>query len=295
MLIFYYEGWFQCRLATDPDPSDDPRGISGPTFATIDEPDLDRVIRLNHPVAPRFPHDKDVGVTIRRVTWQDVDQPKHPLVGGQVNLLNNAIFDGRNFAIAGTGREPIDPFYLELSGNGVIIRRQDFWDPMNPNVTIMQATPEQLDRRQPTFVVNSPVVAEATGIMNFPAFRQKRMQDLQAILARTQDPMKRAALQQRIDAIQKDSQGNTGITFALMAFLGVQENFTFGINGSNVEIIDPQNKLGGEIGTSQDWQINFWMGGYDVDTLIAYMKGTLAVPFFPTPAKSKAKPRAKKA
>jgi hypothetical protein len=40
--------------------------------------------------------------------------------------------------------------------------------------------------------------------------------------------------------------------------------------------------LGGLIGTSQPWSINFWMGGYDVDSLVGYMMGTLKVPFFST-------------
>jgi hypothetical protein len=283
MLVFHYEGWFQCRLATDPDPSDDPRGISGPTFAAVGEPDLDRVIRLQKPVAPRWPHDKDIGVNITRVTWQGQDQPKHPLRNGKVNLLNNPVFEGRNFLIAGTGREPIDPFYIELSGGGVTLRRQDFWNPMRPDMGIIEATPQELDRRQPTFTVNAPVVAETTGIMDFTAFRQQRMKDLQAILSKTEEPTARAALQQRIDAIQKDGLGTYGITSAIMVFLGVQEVFKFQINGSNPEVIDPQNKLGGTVGTSQYWDVEFWLGGYDVDTLVAYMKGMLAVPFFPAP------------
>ena len=33
-------GWFQCRLATDPDPYDEPRGVSGYVHAYLGEPTL---------------------------------------------------------------------------------------------------------------------------------------------------------------------------------------------------------------------------------------------------------------
>ena len=45
MIEIHFEGWFECRLATDPDPTDEPRGVSGWTYALAGEPDLDRIIR----------------------------------------------------------------------------------------------------------------------------------------------------------------------------------------------------------------------------------------------------------
>ena len=55
MLKLFFQGCFQCRLATDPDPTDEKRGISGPTFAAPGEADLDRVIRLSGAVNLRLP------------------------------------------------------------------------------------------------------------------------------------------------------------------------------------------------------------------------------------------------
>ena len=49
MLRLRFGGWFQCRLATDPDPADEPRGVSGSIKALPGEPDLDRIIRLQPP------------------------------------------------------------------------------------------------------------------------------------------------------------------------------------------------------------------------------------------------------
>ncbi len=45
-LTLHYEGYWQCRQATDPDPSKDPRGASGYTYAVGAENDLDQIIRL---------------------------------------------------------------------------------------------------------------------------------------------------------------------------------------------------------------------------------------------------------
>ena len=49
MIRINFGGWAQCRLATDPDPYDEPRGVSGYIRAFVGEPDLDRIIRLNDP------------------------------------------------------------------------------------------------------------------------------------------------------------------------------------------------------------------------------------------------------
>ena len=59
MIEVRYSGWFQCRLATDPDPYDEPRGVSGYLHAYVGEPDLDRrIVKLEgrtrlHIVQPR--------------------------------------------------------------------------------------------------------------------------------------------------------------------------------------------------------------------------------------------------
>lgn len=45
-LVINFEGYWQCRQATDPDPSEDPRGVSGYTYAFGNESDLDLIIRL---------------------------------------------------------------------------------------------------------------------------------------------------------------------------------------------------------------------------------------------------------
>ena len=48
-----FEGYFMCRLTTDPDPTDEKRGVSGYTLALATEDDLDNWIQLNpsHPIS----------------------------------------------------------------------------------------------------------------------------------------------------------------------------------------------------------------------------------------------------
>jgi hypothetical protein len=280
MLKLYFEGFFQCRLATDPDPSDDPQGISGPTFAAAGEQDLDRIIRLQNAVSLRLPF-VQIGVSVTRVTVQDAPIPNHPLLGANVELLDGAKFEGRNFIIAGTGREPIDPFHLRISGNGITLQRKDLWDPMNPALTLLQVTPEVMDRRQPTFDLMDAETQEAAGVTSPVEYRQARLQYLQSILPSTTDPLQRAALTRRIQELERDNQGYVGITSFAQIVLTVKETFRFDLNGP-VVVVDPERTLG-PVATKAYWPLEFWMGGYDCDTMCGYMRGKLSVPVIPAP------------
>ncbi|HEX6041581.1 hypothetical protein, partial [Longimicrobium sp.] len=46
LLELEFGGYFMARLATDPDPTGEERGISGYTMALVSEPPLDQTIRL---------------------------------------------------------------------------------------------------------------------------------------------------------------------------------------------------------------------------------------------------------
>src|SRR5262245_42367292 len=98
MLIIDFEGWFQCRLPTDPDPTDEPRGVSGFTFALPGEPDFDRVIRFHEPIPPRS-HGPRIGVFVKSVSVDGRHVPEHPLVGGRVDLLGQPRFESRNYVL----------------------------------------------------------------------------------------------------------------------------------------------------------------------------------------------------
>src|SRR3712207_1058344 len=100
MLSLKFEGWFECRLATDPDPTDEPRGVSGWTFAVAGEPDLDRIIRLQPQGAVNRPFGPPVGVRVTAVSVNGEQVTDHPLQGAPVELLDDPVFEGRNGIVA---------------------------------------------------------------------------------------------------------------------------------------------------------------------------------------------------
>jgi hypothetical protein len=112
ILGFNFKGIFQLRLATDLDVSDEPRGQSGWTFAYGDEPDLDRIIRFNHPVAHRS-FTPSVGVYVTDA-YIDDQHLKDSIVGQAVNLGPRSFFDGSNGA---DGHEPIMNFEFHVGND----------------------------------------------------------------------------------------------------------------------------------------------------------------------------------
>jgi hypothetical protein len=191
MLELYFEGWFQCRLARDPDPSDEKRGVSGAAFATVYEPDLDRIIRLNDPVAPRGDYlpaghqVPQVGVSVKSVFINGQRKDEHPLVGGRVDLLEGPVFQALNGVFYSPGNEPIDPFHISISREGFLLRRKDLWNPDQPDLTMYDLPLDSpfLARRLPVSQeMKSLDVREATTIFDAGAYMKKRIADLQAAI-----------------------------------------------------------------------------------------------------------------
>jgi hypothetical protein len=54
MLRIFFEGYYQARISTDPDPTDERRGVSGYTFALPGEPDFDGLLHFQ-PDPPGHP------------------------------------------------------------------------------------------------------------------------------------------------------------------------------------------------------------------------------------------------
>ncbi len=293
MLILSYEGWYQCRLATDPDPTDEPWGITGGTFAGPGEPPLDRKIRLNDPVALRFPFtEAEFGVTVRQVARRrlsdngaptDTPLPDHPLVGARLSFLEDAMYHQRNNIIVEGLNSPIDPFHIRIRtpDGRICISRRDEWDITRPGLTINDVfmDPALTAHRKQEMEIKSPRLVEITGITDYTEFWQDRRAALAAELENHEPgSVAHAGLSKRIRFID-ETRNDIGTRVTARQFLGLLSTYTVPINGA-ARIEDPDNRLGGRIGTSQDWPMVFWMGSYDVDTLCGYMKGTLDLPFY---------------
>jgi hypothetical protein len=264
MLAIHFEGWFQCRLATDPDPSDEARGISGWTFSVAGEPDLDRVIRLHDPLSPRS-HCPPVGLTVRAVTLAGAAARDHPLLGARVGLLDEPQFEGRNGIAAESGQEPIVPFHLQISGRDFTLRRDDPDDDA-----------ADFRRRQPVpgQDIEPAKIADVTGIRDFDGYRQARRRLLEAELAdlgsMDASSPKHAALRKRIAELSVRRGIQVGIFNASLVY-------RFAITGPT-SVTPTDYPTARDLDMSSPWPIEFWMGAWDADALSGYMQGTLEIP-----------------
>jgi hypothetical protein len=276
VLVLRFEGWFQCRLATNPDPTDEPRGVSGHTFARAGEPDLDRVIRLRDPVAPRS-HGPPVGVRVTEVHRRGERVAAHPLAGARVDLLDRPKFESRNLLLsddrAGVG--PIHPFHLEVAGAGVAVRRLDLLDPDRPGLEPHRAPPALLNRRSAVdrdgLRWDPTRIAEATGLVDPLAFRAERRRRLLADLERVDDPLARAALAKRIRELAVVDRHDPRVVG-----LSVVQVRRFGLDGP-ARVVEAGRRLE-PLDLDREWPIEFWMGGWDSDALSGYLSGLLTIP-----------------
>ena len=257
-------GWFECRLATDPDPADEPRGVSGPTFACPGEPDLDRVIRFQPADTNRSPGPR-VGVRVTRVTrgGEEVD---HPWRGGRVELVGDPRFEGRNGLLGIPGTEPIHPLEVAVSGDRLGLGRRDWLDARDRG--LLDASPAAVGRRAGGGIERGRDVAaaigRATGIDDFLAHRRARAEAIDAALAQARDPVRAAALRRRRAALSS------------VARMRVSYAIELGARGGTGELdgLPP----GPAIDLRAPWPLRFWMGGWDADALCGFVAGTLALP-----------------
>lgn len=265
MLSLHFEGWLECRLATDPDPTDEPRGVSGWTFAVAGEHDLDRIIRLQPEDALNRALGPQVGVRVHAVSVAGEKVVDHPLQGAPVELLGDPVFDGRNGIVAEDALEPIVPFHIRISHNGITLRREH------------KDRDGRFIAEPPVDPIDPPVDPPLEAGIGSPAsFRAGRKADLERALQSTTDETQRVALQKRIADFTRP--GVAGIALNIMQFaLHYRVVMT---TGRWAEVHDTEQALGGTVGTLQ-WIASFWVGAWDADALCAFMKGRLDMPFRP--------------
>ncbi|QSJ16092.1 hypothetical protein JYQ62_30690 [Nostoc sp. UHCC 0702] len=255
-LTVHFEGYFACRLATDPDPTNESRGMSGYTMALVKEEKLDRVIRLqvneefiNKNVKTRPPAEEmgfvkllQQGVSVKEVTFDGKPWKDHPLCGAKVDLLgkdepaNGPTFESRNNI---TGSDDnfsfvVNPFHLKISNENIEIIAKDYLDPADVGKPPEECQPiwKILDptiygRRLPvSFETDSMEVARSLNVFDLYGYFYDR----------------RRFLQQHIDSLEKQIN------------LLSQENPL----DSNKQAQLENNKVQLEQSKSRLYQLEFW-------------------------------------
>jgi len=302
LLEIQFQGFFLCRLATDPDPTNEPHGVSGYTMALLDEDPLDQVIRTQ--ITPEFaarnlrePAERmgiRVGVNVNNVLFdgQQYDRGLQALQGAQLFLegrdepFQGPVFDSRNNIVGSDDNMSfvINPFELAIRNERVSIRAVDYLNPANPTQKIWQIEdPSIYQNRLPSnFTAGSTQASAAIRVFDIYGYFRDR----------------RRWLGERIDALKKDLAEGKGDPAAIEAkiqaltsriyqieFWGdrfatkLQFQLTYALNINGPQTFEGQEHLGGEVDTSHPWPLTFWLGGWDGDLLTGFMQGSLSVPF----------------
>lgn len=274
MLQIRFSGWFQCRLATDPDPSDEPRGISGFSCAVADEPDLDRVVRLQPDGTSPRSFCPSIGVMVRDVLLDDKPlSAERSLIGQPVNLLpvdgiGKPVFEGRNGLAYEDEGEPIYPFHLQVGAGSVALRAQHR-DAETGDWGL--TSPHRIQR-------DAPSLRQAAGVGTPAEYLEKRMAALTE--ARKQLPPFTPYGSTSPAAVGLDMRikhltwlGKTGL---IGMFLSYAMHYQIVLDRPEWTK-DVETTLG-ITPSAHPWICTFWVGVWDHDALSGFMKGTLEIP-----------------
>jgi hypothetical protein len=310
-LSIHFEGYWQCRQATDPDPSRDRRGASGYTFAVGKENDFDQIIRLQKDeippgdirpsYPPHYPPHHPTGsfgvfVTDVRYRGERYNPGYDALYKGKVRWLpgqeggarGGPRFELRNTITYFPGDGiymPIVPFHIliESDDKTLAIGRDDPLNPAEPTKQIWQMSDHtEYARRCPVnWFDTSDEVMEAIGVdgpNGLNAFFQRRKEWLQLQLDQENDSVLREAYKNRLYVIRFfSSQKADGRR--LETRLSAKALWDFLLHGK--PSVRGEERLNGKVDTAKPWHVNFWMGGFDGDLMRGYMRGALDVPFSP--------------
>ena len=263
MLAVTFAGWAQCRLATDPDPYDEPRGVSGYMRAYAGEPDLDRLIRFQQPPFRRT-HTPEIGVTVRSVSVHGTDVAPHPLQGAAVHLLDEPKFEGRNGVIAEDGQEPIVPFHLCLQQDSHRLARATV--PSDPRSPYREFNASD-------FIIDPGFIERATGISSLVDVWQSRLSLLASELSDASRDEK-PALEERMAFLRQNlaRQGGAARFFPVRMVWDYQLRSPL----ERAEIA-MAHLLPNFTPTEEPWRVAFWFGGWDADAQAFYVGGTLEI------------------
>jgi hypothetical protein len=300
LLELHFEGFFMCRLMTNPGPA--PERRSGYTMALVHEDPLDQVIRLQADEefarknlrAPAREMGIRIGVGVNNVTYDG--KPYEPgikvLRGASVSLegsnppFDGPIFDSRSNIASSDDNMMfvVNPFDLVIRGKGVKIRAVDHLNPADPDQKIWQIEdPSIYDRRLPTvFSSSSTEVKSVLGVFDQRTYYNDRLLYLRQRKAELEARRTSGQDVQTLDTQIQELDSRIGQIefwgdrfFSKMAFQLIYELQT---NGRQT-VDDKKNALRGTADNTHPWPITFWFGGWDGDLLVGYMQGSLGIPF----------------
>jgi hypothetical protein len=296
MLKISFEGYYQMRMATDPDPPDDPRGLSGYTFALPGEPDFDRKLHFqaDEPGAyqrvygpPGAPGPR-IGVLVTDA--RENGAPRPDLTGARVRFVDAELVE-RNGVLVRNDLFAIDPLRVRIEEqrghHAALLERVDLLDPANPNLPLIQVTAAQLERRQLQggFTDNSWKVALATGLPSpdnnaLIENRRQRQANLIALrdsLDQRHQPEEYAALTTRIEQLDLLREW-WDLSVPTRPIDRRAHQLALLADGWNIDMNGPvlANQLNAD--EKKGWNLSYWMGGWDGDALCGYVQGELNVP-----------------
>ena len=299
-----FEGFWQCRLSTDPDPTREKRGTSGYTVALPREPPFDRVVRTQrdqltsagHELRQPFPPYKAAlpgggqwpfGVFVTSVEGAPDARASSLLVGAELRLMQSPQFELRN-QIVGDGvnriAPPIVPFDVQIgSGPHVHLRRSDPLDPAHPEKEIWELPPDVFAARVPVTyrhlsdeVVDTIFPGTTDANAQFIAYFNQRKQWLEARLSAPDlDPAEAAGYRTRASIIDSFTASGGSDPGLIEDRLGLQAIWDHPIRGNDAVVSEPLAAL---VETGRPWHTRFWMGGWDGDLMIGWMQGSLQIP-----------------
>lgn len=299
--VLSFKGWAQCRMATDPDPANDPRGVSGYSFALPGEPDFSQIVYFQNTAGVvQRSNCPNIGVHVvggyhykARVFSDGQEEfegtPKpikrdSPLHGATVNLLNDPIFDSRNSTLVYNGYGLITPFDLQIESTtkvekqGVSFTRSYYVDPDDPTTDLQSIPIDQLESHvMSTAIYNStdlnktapgsPDILLESRILDPIAYRRHRLKKLEKERSVAETPIAKAALDKRIAELRIDDAVNRRT-----AQLGARVLVPYDLNSRHA-IVNGQPVYA----AGAPWSLEMWMGGWDTDALSFFVMGTVKI------------------
>lgn len=298
-----FDGYFMCRLATDPDPTNEERGMSGYTMALANEDPLDQVIRLQaspewlkrNARPPLLNMDISVGVSVKSALFNGVSyEGASNVIGAKVYLdgvdfpLPGPTFESRNSTVGSddTFAFVVNPFNLriEQESTGVKLTATDYVDPNDPALALWQVNdPAIYSRRLPNCAtIGDTEVEEALNVFDaYGYFRDRRryldklIRDTSAMRDNTTSKPERDQLDAQIQSYKSRIYQLEFWGDRVINKIQTKVSWAYDINGPQ----QVEGDLGGKVDTTQPWKMSYWFGGWDGDLLLGYMRGTLGVPF----------------